>query len=112
MQHIIILTSLIVLVLVLYFTNIRCPFRAVTGIPCPGCGLSRAVFSAAALNFKAAFSYHPLFFLAPFYLFAAIHYDTPLFSGKWRRVVKWFIVLSTLLFLAVYVYRLIFHMIP
>ncbi len=111
-QHLILLLALIVFILVLYVTGIGCPFRAVTGIPCPGCGLSRAFCSAAAMRIKDAFFYHPLFLLAPFYLFAAIHYETPIFPRELHLATKWFLIISTFLFIAVYLYRLSFHMIP
>jgi hypothetical protein len=35
-----------------------CPFLAATGLPCPGCGLSRSVGAAARLDFPAAFAFH------------------------------------------------------
>lgn len=39
----------------------HCPFLYFFGIPCPGCGMTRALIAAARLDFKAAFYYHPLF---------------------------------------------------
>jgi hypothetical protein len=51
-----------------------CPIRALFGIPCPGCGLSRAWWEAIRLNFSAAFRYHPLWLPAPFLLLYAIHF--------------------------------------
>lgn len=41
----------------------HCPFLYFFGIPCPGCGMTRALIAAARLDFKAAFYYHPLFFV-------------------------------------------------
>lgn len=41
----------------------HCPFLFFFGIPCPGCGMTRALMAAARLDFKAAFYYHPLFFV-------------------------------------------------
>lgn len=41
----------------------RCPFYLITGIPCPSCGMTRAVAAALHLDFKKAFEYHPLFLL-------------------------------------------------
>lgn len=39
----------------------HCPFLHIFGIPCPGCGMTRALISAVRLDFKEAFHYHPLF---------------------------------------------------
>lgn len=41
----------------------RCPFKLIFGVDCPGCGMTRAFISALKLDFKAAFRYHPLFWL-------------------------------------------------
>ena len=35
-----------------------CPFHAVTGIPCPGCGMTRAMLSMGQLKLKQAFEYN------------------------------------------------------
>jgi hypothetical protein len=43
------------------YVAIGCPFRLLTGIPCPGCGMTRAFLSAFQLDFRSAFLYHPLF---------------------------------------------------
>lgn len=39
----------------------KCPIKAIFHIDCPGCGLTRAFWAALRLDFKTAFSYHPLF---------------------------------------------------
>ncbi|MGN1456559.1 MAG: DUF2752 domain-containing protein [Acutalibacteraceae bacterium] len=39
----------------------HCPVKAIIGISCPGCGMTRALKSALCLNFYQAFNYHPLF---------------------------------------------------
>lgn len=45
--------------------GVGCPIRFVTGIPCPGCGMTRAWLSLLSGNEAAAFAFHSLFLLAP-----------------------------------------------
>jgi hypothetical protein len=40
-----------------------CPFRYLTGLPCPGCGLTRGLSSLLQLQFAHAYDYHPLVFV-------------------------------------------------
>jgi hypothetical protein len=37
-----------------------CPFRAATGVPCPGCGMTRAFLLLAQLRLGEALAAHPL----------------------------------------------------
>ena len=37
-----------------------CPFRRVTGLPCPACGLTRSWQAAAHLRLRDSLGYHPL----------------------------------------------------
>jgi hypothetical protein len=48
---------------------VLCPFRAVTGLPCPGCGMTRAFCSIGHGEFTRAFGYNAL---APFVFVAAM----------------------------------------
>lgn len=59
-----------------------CVVRAVTGIPCPGCGLSRAWLAALRLDLAAAFFYHPLFWTVPL-LGVYMLWDGELFQKPW-----------------------------
>lgn len=47
---------------------VLCPFRAVTGLPCPGCGMTRAFCAIGHGDFTSAVVFNPL---APF-VFAAM----------------------------------------
>ncbi|MBL9117122.1 MAG: DUF2752 domain-containing protein [Verrucomicrobiaceae bacterium] len=40
-----------------------CPYRTATGIPCPGCGLTRGTISLFRGDWTAAWSYHPFSWL-------------------------------------------------
>lgn len=43
--------------------GVTCPIRFLTGVSCPGCGMSRAWLAALRLDWQAAFAFHPLFLL-------------------------------------------------
>lgn len=60
---------LLVVLLAVDIWNIPCPFRQWVGIPCPGCGMTRAWRAMLRLDITAAFSYHPLFWTIPLLLF-------------------------------------------
>ena len=98
--------GLAVLALLFLMFVYKCPLNYFFHIPCPGCGISRAYLAAARLDFKAAFTYHPLFFLAaPTVLYAA-HRSVlkKRLRGK-TEAVLFGVMLA--LFVAVYVYRLL-----
>jgi hypothetical protein len=56
---------------------ILCPFRALTGLPCPGCGMTRAWVAAAHGHVVDSFLYNP--YGLAFFLIAA-------FLVAWRLV--------------------------
>jgi hypothetical protein len=43
-----------------------CPFKVLTGIPCPGCGMTRAILSIIKGDFHGAFGYNPFSFFLLF----------------------------------------------
>ena len=87
--------------LLTWFTG--CPFRFFFGISCPGCGMTRALLAALHLDFAAAFSYHPLFFLLPFFLLS--YYLEPHINRS-----RHYILLSSVaaLFVLTWLVRLLF----
>lgn len=70
----------------------KCPFKACTGLDCPGCGSQRAVHALLHGNFLEAFQHNAL--LIPFipYLAAGFGYRCLKEPGehilKWRKI--WF----------------------
>jgi hypothetical protein len=46
--------------LVPYFGLWHCPVAGLLGVPCPGCGLTRAAAALFALDLRRAFELHPL----------------------------------------------------
>lgn len=57
-----------------YNSPFQCPILAFTGIPCPGCGLTRSFLALTQGNLSSSFSYHllgPILFLL--LMFVTIH---------------------------------------
>lgn len=50
-----------------------CPIYRLTGIPCPGCGMTRALFRLLFLDFAGAWYYHPLVFVIPPAILYLVH---------------------------------------
>lgn len=99
--------KLIILVFIIYFfmtlLHIGCPIKFITGISCPGCGMTRAVIAALQLHFHQAFYFHPLFLLTPLMLGLFVFND---FIRPVLRKIIWIIVI--VIFLVTYIIRLLF----
>jgi len=61
-----------------------CPFNALTGLPCPGCGMTRAFLALGRLDFAGAYASNPLSFplAALMVLFVAGKVPRALHSAK------------------------------
>lgn len=73
--------GLLLAVALMYVTGVGCIIKRVTGIPCPGCGMTRALSAALRFDFRTAFSYHAMFWALPLmYLF--LIYDLSPFRSR------------------------------
>ena len=69
MKKIKVLICFFLILILYYFLNnnynfsIPCMFNKITGGYCPGCGITRMIFSIFRLDFYQAFRYNPLVFL-------------------------------------------------
>lgn len=83
--------------------GIPCPIRFVTGASCPGCGMSRALIALFTGRFALAWYYHPLvYLLLPFAALMVVCSVRQM--HKTRKAV---LLISALLLLAVYLYRVL-----
>lgn len=66
-----------------------CLVKNITGIPCPGCGLTRSFLSLLSGHLSKAFFYHPLFFTIPFILIIIIFLNVgfePMYRKLYERL--------------------------
>ncbi len=102
----VLLWTLLLAVLIL-FLDLGCIFRKVTGIPCPGCGMTRAHLAALRLDFQSAFFYHPLWFLPIPLAAVQLFFPGGIFrERKWNNALA---VLLLILVLAVYAVRMVLY---
>lgn len=59
---------IVVGILLFFFVDIACPVETIIGIPCPGCGMTTAIYYVLHLDFKTALYFHPLVFVCIGYL--------------------------------------------
>ena len=72
----------IIFLLIKKFSKITgsiCLIRGLTGVPCPSCGMSRAIIAFINGDIINAFKFHPLFWL-PFILFVLIVFKRKFFK--------------------------------
>ncbi|MDQ2088061.1 DUF2752 domain-containing protein [Herbivorax sp. ANBcel31] len=79
-----------------------CVFLNLTGLPCPSCGMTRAVILFVKGDLSGAFYYHPLFFL-PFVVvlinYKKVRQNKVIFNGLVYALIA--------IFLVVYIIRLV-----
>lgn len=97
------IAAIALFVAILQLFGVICIIKHLTGISCPGCGMTRACMSALRLDFSAAFAYHPLWIALPFALGALT-----VCKIKHRpRLLRAILAGSVLLLLAVYLWRML-----
>jgi hypothetical protein len=79
-------------VFIIYALKIPCIFLSITGVKCPGCGMTRAILSAMSLNFKEAFYYHKMFWSMPL-LYWCFLKDGEIFSKKFANFIFYVVIL-------------------
>jgi cytochrome bd-type quinol oxidase subunit 2 len=87
-------------------TGTSCTIRSITGLPCPGCGLTRALLLFLRGDLAGAWTMHPLFWLAPPVLAAILYLairDPARLSSR-TATAAWISI--TALFVIVYLVRM------
>lgn len=82
-----------------------CIPKQIFGMPCPGCGITRAYVHLFQFRIVEAFWYHPLFWLLPIIVWVIIFKERPIISKIYSSKLFWILAIS--LYLGVYIYRMI-----
>ena len=97
------ITLYIVLMNVIFGSS--CLIKNLIHFPCPFCGMTRAHIAALKLDFITALRYHPMFFIGLPFLALVIFEEN--FTGKLKKISNITVTTIGLLFILVYVIRLI-----
>lgn len=91
------------IVCVIYtISGIGCPILFVTGIPCLGCGMSRALLCLLRFDFAGAIHYHPMSVVLPFLCILWLHF----FDKHNKMGQNVILVIGVIMFIIVYLYRI------
>lgn len=105
----------LILLLFLYYkiyikfnVGIPCLFKLITGYDCPGCGITRCLFSLINLDIKSAFNYNALvtILIVPFIIYYSYMNYCYIF-GKNNNVKKYINKISVFLLIVCFVYGII-----
>lgn len=100
-RNMLVLTAILLVYVVFYLIGVGCPIRFLTGVPCPGCGMTRAGLALLHGRVREALHFHPAIFLVPFLPVWV------LFHNRWSRRLQKILALSIVTILILfYIYRL------
>lgn len=93
--------------LIVFVFDYHCPFKAMFSIPCPGCGMTRALFALLQGHLALSLHWHAL--LVPSLIFLALYiflwFKNKEVLKKWENHI---ILAWAILMLAYWIWRLIF----
>jgi hypothetical protein len=86
-----------------------CPFRALTGFTCPGCGGTRGLHCLLHGDVVGAFEFNPLIIVSlPFLLYALVRYTVAAVRGqpiKWNQLNAKYVWVLLAVILSFWVFR-------
>nr|WP_276020532.1 DUF2752 domain-containing protein [Acetivibrio straminisolvens] len=82
-----------------------CLFKNFFGLPCPGCGMTRAYLSLLKFDLASAFYYHPLFLLPAILAIIVIFKNNKYFMRLYKNNLLWGCILAV--FILVWIVRFV-----
>ncbi|KAF0092376.1 MAG: hypothetical protein FD141_560 [Fusobacteria bacterium] len=107
-MHLLFLGLGILFLFIYSWLDITCLLRYITGIPCPTCGATRAMFSLARLDFVGYWFYNPMAFPLVIAFLAVFHIKL---LPKWRILIYVYVGIVLVLTVVLYIYRLMYGLI-
>ena len=106
-RRIIGIATIIIVVVAVLFGGYACPFEFVTGIPCPGCGMTRAFLALLRGDFALSWTMHPMLIPALAVMIYLIVVRVRTGKLDWsKNWVYWPVIVACVAMLIVWVLRL------
>ena len=112
LMHATLLAAVLLYITVMVKLEIFCPIRRFTGIPCPGCGMSRALGCLLRLDAEGSFRSNPALLPCMTGIFFLVNRETILLEKISMRVKDAVIAFGFGFTIAVYIVRMAFFGIP
>lgn len=109
LTHVIILAIVATYYIVMNALDITCPIRALSGYPCPACGMSRALISLFFLDFSGYAYYNLMALPVVLGVLVAIHFGR---KKEMRAFTEVYLVIVAIINIAYYVVRLLNNTAP
>lgn len=103
--HIVYFSAIIIFIVLINAFDIGCPILYLFDVPCPTCGVSRALLSLVKLDVTGYFHYHPMGVPLLISVWFMIHIK--LFQHK--KIIYAFVLLTLVVNTFLYVYGLLYN---
>lgn len=109
LTHVIVLSVIAVYYIIMNALDITCPIRALSGYPCPACGMSRAIISLFFLDLSGYAYYNVMAVPVVLGILVAIHFGK---KKEMRTFTEVYLIAVAIINIAYYIVRLLNNSAP
>lgn len=109
LTHVVVLSVVVVYYIIINALDITCPIRALSGYPCPACGMSRAIISLFFLDLSGYAYYNIMAVPVVLGVLMAIHFGK---RKEMRTFTEVYLIAVAIINIAYYVVRLLNNSAP